>query len=61
MPQVIALERTGETFDNHTVADSLCCGSRSSIFAGLFPHDSGVYTNTKADGGYSLPDPRVLV
>ena len=52
MPHVIDLERRGETFDHYIVADSLCCPSRSSIFTGLFPHDSGVYTNTGADGGY---------
>ena len=52
MPHVIALERSGETFDHYIVADSLCCPSRSSIFTGLFPHDSGVYTNTGTDGGY---------
>jgi N-acetylglucosamine-6-sulfatase len=52
MPHVIALERSGATFDHYIVADSLCCPSRSSIFTGLFPHDSGVYTNTGADGGY---------
>jgi hypothetical protein len=51
MPHAIALERRGETFDHYVVADSLCCPSRSSIFTGLFPHDSGVYTNTGADGG----------
>jgi N-acetylglucosamine-6-sulfatase len=52
MPHVVALERSGETFDHYIVADSLCCPSRSSIFTGLFPHDTGVYTNTGADGGY---------
>ena len=52
MPHVIDLQRKGETFDHYIVADSLCCPSRSSIFTGLFPHDSGVYTNTGADGGY---------
>ena len=52
MPHVIDLERRGETFDHYIVADSLRCPSRSSIFTGLFPHDSGVYTNTEADGGY---------
>jgi N-acetylglucosamine-6-sulfatase len=52
MPHVVALERTGETFDHYFVADSLCCPSRSTIFTGLFPHDTGVFTNTGSDGGY---------
>ena len=52
MPHVIQLERQGETFDHYIVADSLCCPSRSSIFTGLFPHDSGVFTNKGTDGGY---------
>ena len=52
MPHVIALEQSGETFDHYIVSDSLCCPSRSSIFTGLFPHDSGVYTNTGTGGGY---------
>jgi N-acetylglucosamine-6-sulfatase len=52
MPHVTALGASGATFDHYIVSDSLCCPSRSSIFTGLFPHDSGVYTNTGADGGY---------
>jgi N-acetylglucosamine-6-sulfatase len=52
MPHLIQLERRGETFDHYIVADSLCCPSRSSIFTGLFPHDTGVFTNQGKDGGY---------
>jgi N-acetylglucosamine-6-sulfatase len=51
MPQVQALEARGMTFDNYFVSDSLCCPSRSSIFTGDFPHDTGVFTNAGADGG----------
>ncbi len=51
MPQVQALQRRGLTFDNYFVSDSLCCPSRSSIFTGNYPHDTGVYTNTGAVGG----------
>src|SRR5262249_6461713 len=40
------------TFDNYFVTDSLCCPSRTSIFTGMFPHDSGVFTNGGSDGGY---------
>jgi arylsulfatase A-like enzyme len=53
MPHVQALERSGTTFDNYTVTDSLCCPSRSSILSGRFPHDTGVYTNGGDDGGFN--------
>jgi N-acetylglucosamine-6-sulfatase len=52
MPHVIGLKRRGITFNRYVVADSLCCPSRTSIFTGLFPHDSGVFANTGSDGGY---------
>jgi N-acetylglucosamine-6-sulfatase len=53
MPHVQALAKGGTTFSNYTVTDSLCCPSRTSIFTGKFPHDSGVFTNTGKDGGYA--------
>ncbi len=53
MPQVQALENEGVTFDNQFVTDSVCCASRSSIFTGLYPHDTHVYTNTPPNGGFS--------
>jgi len=51
MPQVQALEARGMTFNDYFVSDSLCCPSRSSIFTGDFPHDTGVFTNVGLDGG----------
>jgi arylsulfatase A-like enzyme len=51
MPQVQALQRNGMTFNNYFVSDSLCCPSRSSIFTGEFPHDTGVFTNAGPFGG----------
>ena len=51
MPQVQALQSRGITFDNYFVSDSLCCPSRSSIFTGNFPHDTGVFTNSGPGGG----------
>jgi N-acetylglucosamine-6-sulfatase len=51
MPQVRELQRRGLTFDNYFVSDSLCCPSRSSIFTGDFPHDTGVFTNAGPGGG----------
>ncbi|WP_433218824.1 sulfatase family protein [Dactylosporangium sp. CS-047395] len=54
MPQVQQLQRDGTTFTNYTVTDSLCCPSRSSIFTGKFPHDTGVFTNEAPDGGFGV-------
>jgi len=52
MPRVQALQRRGVTFSRYFVTDSLCCPSRSSLFTGRFPHDTGVFTNMGADGGF---------
>ena len=54
MPQVQKMQQQGVTFTNYTVTDSLCCPSRSTIFTGNFPHDTGVFTNTSPDGGFAL-------
>jgi N-acetylglucosamine-6-sulfatase len=54
MPHVQQLAAGGVTFANYVVTDSLCCPSRSSIFTGLFPHDTGVFTNSGPDGGYAV-------
>jgi arylsulfatase A-like enzyme len=51
MPQVQALQARGLTFRNYFVSDSLCCPSRSSIFTGNFPHDTGVFDNVGKVGG----------
>jgi arylsulfatase A-like enzyme len=52
MPHVLQMQKDGVTFKNYFVTDSLCCPSRSSIFTGRYPHNTGVYRNTGADGGY---------
>ncbi|WP_427895310.1 sulfatase family protein [Kribbella sp. GL6] len=54
MPQVQQLAKDGASFSNYTVTDSLCCPSRSSIFTGKFPHDTGVFTNGGKDGGFKV-------
>jgi N-acetylglucosamine-6-sulfatase len=52
MPHVVGLEKRGETFSHYFVADSLCCPSRSTIFTGLFPHDTHVVANVGSNGGF---------
>ncbi len=52
MPHVQEMERNGASFGNYFVTDSLCCPSRSSIFTGEFPHNTGVFRNFEPDGGY---------
>src|SRR3954447_15625157 len=54
MPHVQALAKKGTTFANYSVTDSLCCPSRSSMFAGRFPHDTEVFTNSGKDGGFTV-------
>jgi arylsulfatase A-like enzyme len=53
MPHVLAMEQNGLTFPRYFVTDSLCCPSRTSIFTGQFPHDTGVFTNSGKDGGFN--------
>jgi N-acetylglucosamine-6-sulfatase len=52
MPNLQAMQKDGTTFSNYFVTDSLCCPSRSSIFTGKFPHNTGVLANAGPDGGY---------
>jgi hypothetical protein len=52
MPHVLQMQKDGVTFANYFVTDSLCCPSRTSIFTGRYPHDTGVFTNTGNYGGY---------
>jgi N-acetylglucosamine-6-sulfatase len=54
MPQVQTMQRHGLTFQDYFVSDSLCCPSRSSIFTGNFPHDTGVFSNVGAQGGFHV-------
>jgi arylsulfatase A-like enzyme len=52
VPEVQKMQAQGMTFNNHEVSNSLCCPSRSSIFTGQFPHNTGVLTNEAPDGGF---------
>jgi N-acetylglucosamine-6-sulfatase len=53
MPQVKSLiAAQGVSFDNYFVNISLCCPSRSSILRGQYAHNTGVFTNNKADGSF---------
>ncbi|UKD55982.1 sulfatase [Amycolatopsis sp. FU40] len=54
LPHVQDMARTGTSFADYTVTDSLCCPSRSSLFTGMVPHDTGVFTNGGKDGGYRV-------
>ena len=53
LPHVQDMVKNGTSFANYTVTDSLCCPSRSSLFTGMLPHDTGVFTNGGKDGGYA--------
>jgi len=54
MPNLAKMQSEGATFDRFFVTDSLCCPSRTSLFTGLLPHNSGVYTNAPPTGGYKV-------
>jgi N-acetylglucosamine-6-sulfatase len=54
MPHVQAMERSGLTFTNYFVSDSLCCPSRASILTGNFPHDTDVFINVGRQGGFNV-------
>ena len=51
VPRLAALQDKGLTFTNHTVTDSLCCPSRSSILRGQYIHNHRVVSNTSKTGG----------
>jgi arylsulfatase A-like enzyme len=52
LPHVVQMQKQGTTFSHYFVTDSLCCPSRSSIFTGKYPHNTGVFTNGGDAGGY---------
>ena len=53
MPQVKSLiADRGVSFSNYFVNISLCCPSRASILRGQYAHNTGVFSNNKADGSF---------
>lgn len=50
--QLRSMQREGTTLDSFFVGDSLCCTSRSTIFTGLYPHNTHVLANTGPHGGW---------
>ena len=48
------MARTGARYTHAFSVDSLCCVSRSSIFTGQYPHQTGVLTNTSNKGTSTL-------
>src|SRR5215211_3167968 len=54
MPNVKRMQKEGTTFAGYYVSNSLCCPSRASIFTGMFPHNTGIFTNTGRNGGWKL-------
>ena len=51
MPNVRRMMREGTRFTRYYVASSACCPSRATIFTGLLPHNSHVFTNVYPRGG----------
>ncbi|MCI0607229.1 sulfatase-like hydrolase/transferase [bacterium] len=52
-PNLDKLAAQGARLDAFYVAQPLCCPSRATFLTGLYPHQTGIYTNEK--GGADLP------
>jgi N-acetylglucosamine-6-sulfatase len=53
LPHVRALiGAQGTTFDDYFVSNSLCCPSRTTTLRGQYAHNTGVWTNGGANGGF---------
>ncbi|MBT0769449.1 sulfatase [Kineosporia sp. J2-2] len=51
LPSVQQMQEEGTSFSDYYVSNSLCCASRSTIFTGMYPHNTGIFTNTVETGG----------
>lgn len=54
MRTAAVMRRRGASYSHAFVADSLCCVSRTSLFTGQYPHQTGVRTNTSGQRGALL-------
>lgn len=52
MPNLLAMQKEGLSFDRYFVTNSLCCPSRATILTGQMPHNTRVMTNDAPTGGY---------
>ncbi|GAB3248210.1 sulfatase family protein [Kineosporia babensis] len=52
LPAVDTLREDGTTFTNYFVTNSLCCPSRTTIMTGKYSHNTGIFRNHGATGGY---------
>jgi hypothetical protein len=55
MRSAAEMQRRGASYPYSFVTDSLCCVSRSSIFTGQYPHQTGVRINTPSSGDPAHP------
>jgi N-acetylglucosamine-6-sulfatase len=53
LPHVKALvARSGTTFDQYLVSNSVCCPSRTTTLRGQYAHNTGVWSNGGDNGGF---------
>lgn len=55
MSSLRRMQRTGASYPHSYVVDSLCCVSRSSLFTGQYPHQTGVLANIAGPPGIKRP------
>jgi arylsulfatase A-like enzyme/acetyl esterase/lipase len=60
-PNLDRLAANGALFTAGYVSAPLCCPSRATFLTGLYPHQTGVDANRKADGHARLPDDSMTV